>query len=136
MGETDKAKRPGVNVAAVVGLLVIVVLAGVGVFFVLHTAKPKPVPIGTVQGDLRTYDGQVVTVEGRVTETVNLLGFKTYQLKDDTGEIMVVTERGLPNKGDDVTVTGIVNQMFDIGGVNMTVIQEPRPEDQPKAQPK
>jgi len=132
MGETDKAKRPGVNMAAVIGLLVIVVLACVGVWFVLHTAQPKPVPIGTVLGDLRTYDGQVVTVAGRVTETVNLLGFKTYQLKDDSGEIMVVTDRGLPNKGDEVTVTGFVSEMFNLGGVNMTVIKEPLPEGQAK----
>lgn len=128
MGETDKAKRTRINPGPIVGLLVIIIVAAVGVYFALRSAQPVPVPIGTVLGDLRTYDGKVVTVKGRVTETVNVFGLKTYTVQDETGDMMVITQRGLPNKGEEVTVTGIVNEMFNLGGVNMTVLQEPRPE--------
>ena len=129
MADGDKPKRQGVNIAAIVGLVVILLLAAAGVWFALRSTAPKPTPIGDVLGDLRTYDGQVVTVEGNVTETLNVFGLKTYQIQDDTGEIMVVTQRGLPQKGETISVTGIVNEMFNLGGVNMIVIQEPQAED-------
>ena len=95
----------------------------------MYQQMPRPIPIADVLGDLRTYDGTTVTVQGVVSTPMNLLGMKYFTLTDDTGEIIVVTEHGLPHEGKDVRVIGQVNQMFEIAGVSMTVIFELKEPD-------
>lgn len=72
----------------------------------------------------RDYDGKTVTVSGEVRESVNLFVFKYYVVKDETGEIPVVTEKAVPRQGEKVRVTGVVKQAFAIGDKNLVVIIE------------
>jgi len=122
----EASPRRGLSpLAAVGGIVVVAALAGGGIWFALQNAAPKPLPIGTVTSDLRTYDGQIVTVKGHVDSATNLIFAKTFELSDDSGTITVVTERGLPAEGSEVTVTGQVNQAFKIGSFEKTVLMEP-----------
>lgn len=125
-------KSGGGNVSGsvVVGIAVVTALAvGLSVFAYLGRMY-EPTPIAEIHSNLRKFDGTSVTVRGEVEETYNLLGIKWFRLRDDSGSIVVVTQRGLPERGRELTTTGIVKEMFNLGGVNATVLQEPlAPQD-------
>jgi cob(I)alamin adenosyltransferase len=46
------------------------------------------------------------------------------QIKDDTGEIAVVTERSVPRKGEQIKVIGKVEEAFSLGDQQLIVIKE------------
>jgi hypothetical protein len=50
----------------------------------------------------------MVTVSGRVTNSVGILGTGGYQLEDETGRIYVISRTGVPSRGSQVKVTGTV----------------------------
>jgi hypothetical protein len=85
--------------------------------------------IGDIQKDPRKYDGKEVVVRGEVTDTFSLLIIKNFTLKDNTGEIKVVTTRPLPKKGETLTVTGTVQQSFSLGSEQAMVIIEKNPNE-------
>ncbi|MEJ2368124.1 MAG: hypothetical protein P8Z49_07200 [Acidobacteriota bacterium] len=85
-------------------------------------------PIKQILNHPRKYNGRTVTVSGTVTESANLLLFRYFKIKDDTGEITVVTDNAVPKTGEQVTVTGVVNQAFSIGSESLIVIRE-RPKN-------
>jgi hypothetical protein len=80
--------------------------------------------IGAILKDPRQFDGKVVTVSGRVAESVNILVLKYFVLSDATGEVVVVTERSVPQTGQQIKVKGRVNQAFSIAGKSLVVILE------------
>jgi RecJ-like exonuclease len=108
----------------VVTLIIIVVAlaAAAGAYF--WWSQSRPVTIGQILRDLRHYDGQTVTIRGKVVSAMNVLVLRYFEVSDNTGDIKVVTKRGLPNVGDTVTVHGIVHQVFTIRGMDWTVIEE------------
>ncbi len=83
--------------------------------------------IGDILADPRKYDGKEVQVVGEVTDTTNLLVAKFFTVRDGTGEIVVVTERPLPRKGEKLAVRGTVREAFALGERHLLVIQERRP---------
>jgi hypothetical protein len=91
---------------------------------------PHPVAIGAVLADLRQYDGQTVLVQGIVQGSANVGGLKGYILKDDTGSITVVTQRGLPKEGQYMQVNGEVKQAFAVLGMSYTVLLEGQAPDE------
>lgn len=132
MNSEQQAKRRDRR-PMVTGLIVVIVIivAAVLAYFAWRTIEAAPTPIGDILGDLRTYDGQLVTVRGKVSNPLNVMLMKAYDVEDDSGTIKIVTERGLPKVGDLVTVQGQVRELFNFNGVNMTVIYELAEEDQP-----
>lgn len=102
----------------IAGLAVAVLFAGAcsGLF---------PTRIGDIHASPRKFAGRQVTVKGTVTETVNLLFVKYFVIRDDTGEIPVVTERVLPARGETVTINGKVQEAFALGDERLLVIVEP-----------
>lgn len=83
-----------------------------------------PTDIKKILDNPRDYDGKTVTVSGVVIESVNLFFLKYYTVKDETGEIAVVTKKAVPTKGAKLKVTGRVNQAFAIGEKSVVVIIE------------
>jgi len=129
----EKQVKPARGSSAVVtGLivLIVIVIAAALAYFAWRTIQPTATPIAEILGDLRTYDGQLVAVRGKVSNPINLI-FKAYDVTDATGTIKVVTQRGLPKPGETVTVQGQVNELFNFNGVNMTVILEPAEDSRP-----
>jgi hypothetical protein len=131
MGSGGAVARPGtggMKPAVVIGSVVLVAaLAAGGVLFALKTAAPKPVPIGDVLSDMRTYDQQIVTIEGTVGSTIHIpfVDIRAFDISDGSGTITVVTQRGLPEEGTTATVSGQVKQAFKFGPYEKTVILEP-----------
>lgn len=80
--------------------------------------------ISEIKDNPRHYDGREVTISGVVTDSANLVVVKTFSVKDDSGEIRIVTKRSLPKKGEKVRVTGRVDQAFSIGSSSYVVIVE------------
>jgi hypothetical protein len=81
-------------------------------------------PIGKILANPRDYDGKTVTISGEVKSSANVLVFKGYTVRDGTGEILVLTNRGVPKKGDSIRLTGVVEQAFSMGDKSVVVIRE------------
>jgi len=80
--------------------------------------------IGDITNNPRHYADKEVTVSGEVTEAFSLVVVKYFTLKDNTGEITIVTDRPLPKAGEHLTVKGVVKEAFSIGSQSMLVIVE------------
>ena len=127
--KTDSAHRKsGGNTALVVGLVVVAVIGlGLGAMALIRAGGLERVtPIGDIKTNIRELDGQAVTIKGTVSAPLNIFGVaKAFRLTDDSGDIMVVTEKGLPADGDEVRVDGYVKQAFKVGTLEQTIVYEP-----------
>jgi hypothetical protein len=83
-------------------------------------------PISKILENPRDYADKTVTVSGEVTEVFSLLFIKHFILKDDTGEIVIVTDRPLPKIGAKMRVKGTVKEAFSLGSRSLVVIVEKR----------
>jgi hypothetical protein len=81
--------------------------------------------VGSIVSNPRKYVGTTVTVQGEVTERMNLLALKYFRIKDATGDILIVTDRVLPVEGTNVRITGKVEEL-SIGPWQGLVIREER----------
>ncbi len=81
-------------------------------------------PIGKIHAAPREYDGRNVTVSGTAASGMNLILVKYFVLKDETGEIPVITGGVIPAPGEKVTVTGEVKEAFALGEQRLIVIIE------------
>jgi NADPH:quinone reductase-like Zn-dependent oxidoreductase len=82
-------------------------------------------PIGELLDNSTKYDGKTVQVQGEVQGGAGGLGVGAYQLKDKTGTITVVSDKGTaPRKGADVSVKGRFESLFSLGRAGVAVIRE------------
>jgi hypothetical protein len=65
-----------------------------------------------------------VIIKGKVTVINSLIFVKYFNLKDSTGEIVVVAPRPLPKVGEELRVKGKVQEAFSIGDQHYTVLEE------------
>jgi hypothetical protein len=72
-------------------------------------------PIGELLDNSSRYDGKTVRVKG----------VGAYQLRDKTGTITVVSDRGnAPRKGAEIAVKGRFESLFSLGRTGVAVIRE------------
>jgi aspartyl/asparaginyl-tRNA synthetase len=101
----------------IVGVLLVLVFAtSCGYIFLTD--------IGSLKKNPRDYTGKEITISGEVTSSFSLIAIKYFAVKDSTGEIVVVTEKPIPKKGDKVRVKGFVKEAFSIADQNLVVIME------------
>lgn len=81
-------------------------------------------PISRILENPRDYNSKQVAVSGEVTEVFSFFVLKYFVVKDKTGEIVVVTQRPLPQKGKKIRVKGTVEEAFSIGDRQLMVIIE------------
>jgi len=74
----------------------------------MFTAACGSVRIAKINADPSRYANRTVSVSGRVTNSVGVLGTGGYQLDDGTGKIFVISRTGVPSSGSAVRVTGRV----------------------------
>ncbi len=108
--------KSGIQRAGLAILFASLVLSGCGGLF--------STPIGKILADPRAYAGKTVTVSGEVTQVFSLVFIKYFRLRDETGEIVVVTDRILPKVGTKIKVKGTVQEAFSIGDQQLIVIVE------------
>ncbi len=94
------------------------IAAGSTVTFTLSSG-PSATPIATIQNNLRTYKGQVVTIQGQVYIPSNYRGGTTYSgyIQDGSGRGInlfgsTTNDPQLQNRGNVVLVTGTVDTFF------------------------
>lgn len=103
-------------------LIAIVAVAGGAWYFMM---REKTVPIHQILGTPERYSGKELTIEGEVTDRTAFFGSpKFYKVKDKTGEIIVVTKRGLPEISSTRSVKGMINSAFPLGNDRIVVFEE------------
>jgi aspartyl/asparaginyl-tRNA synthetase len=83
--------------------------------------------IGEIKANPGKHHGERVTLRGTVADTTDLVVVKFFMLRDESGEIAVVTSAPLPDEGTKVTVKGTVNQAFSVAGTSLVVVIEAPP---------
>ncbi len=96
--------------------LILIALSACDAFF--------PTPISKILHDPRGYDGKEVMVSGKAVEIFSIVVMKYFIVRDETGDLVVITERPLPRKGEQVKVTGKVEAGFSLGDQQMVVLVE------------
>lgn len=71
--------------------------------------------IDRIVADPTRYRDKEVKVSGRVADSYSLMDRGIYRLEDQTGELWVVSSRGVPRRGERVDVKGTVRQGFNLG---------------------
>jgi hypothetical protein len=82
-------------------------------------------PIGDLLNNPGRYDGKSVRIEGEVTTAAGGLGVGGYAVKDATGTLPVVSDRGsAPQRGAKVSVKGKFQALFTLGSRGLAVLRE------------
>lgn len=86
----------------------------------LMTAACGGTTINQLRADPAKYRNQSVTVQGTVDQSVSAVGRGVYRIVDGDQDLWVVTSSGAPRKGARVSVTGRLQDGYDLsafGGV-------------------
>ena len=82
-------------------------------------------PISELLQNSSKYNGKTVRIKGEVKESAGLLGRGAYQVKDDTGQLTVVSETASPPPtGSKVGVKGVFEAILTIGSKSLAVLRE------------
>lgn len=70
-------------------------------------------PIGEIIRSPGSFEGKAIKVKGEVTEVIKipLIELKSYSLRDDSGEILVLTEGTLPTLNKKIAIKAQVKTM-------------------------
>ncbi len=71
--------------------------------------------INQLRADPAKYRNQTVTVQGTVDQSVSVAGRGAYRIVDREQDLWVVTSSGAPRKGARVSVTGRLQDGYDLG---------------------
>lgn len=94
----------------------LVQVAGIAVV-TLWMAGCAPKTIRHVLADPSRYAHRSVTVRGEVVRSYGVLGRGAYEIRDRTGRLWVLSDRGVPRPGTRVQVKGTVRDLVEAGGL-------------------
>ena len=99
-------------------------LSLVGALFVLAGCA-SVTPINQLLNDPSRYDGKTVRVKGTVKGAVGGLGVGAYEIKDNTGSLTVVSDKGDPPRtGANLGVKGKFQALLSLGFKSLAVLRE------------
>jgi hypothetical protein len=82
-------------------------------------------PIRDLLNDPSRYDGKTVRVKGEVKGAVGGLGLGAYEIKDNTGQLTVVSDRkDPPRTGANLGVKGKFQALLSLGFKSLAVLKE------------
>ncbi len=73
--------------------------------------------IDRVLADPSRYRDRQVQIAGEVVDSYSLLGRGVYRVRDNSGQLWVLSERGVPRDGARVKVKGTIREPFNLGGL-------------------
>jgi hypothetical protein len=79
------------------------------------TATACATKINKVLADPSKYRDKEVKISGRVADSVSIVDRGAYRLVDSSGEIWVVSTKGVPRVGANVDVRGTVRDGYNFG---------------------
>jgi hypothetical protein len=71
--------------------------------------------INHVLSDPYRYQNREVRISGRVVDSYSIANRGVYLIEDDTGQLWVASERGVPRRGARVKVSGTVREGYNLG---------------------
>ena len=71
--------------------------------------------INRILADPSHYRDREVRVSGSVVDSYSFANRGAYRLGDESGQLWVVSDRGVPRKGARVTVQGTIREGFNLG---------------------
>ena len=71
--------------------------------------------VNKILADPQHYRNREAKLSGQVTDSYSIGTRGAYRLDDRTGQIWIVSERGVPRKGAWVKVSGTVREGFNLG---------------------
>ena len=74
-----------------------------------------PKSINQILVDPSRYQNREVRVSGSVAESYSFAGRGAYRIDDQSGQLWVISERGVPRKGARVIVKGRIRDGFNFG---------------------
>jgi len=92
-------------------------LAAVTLIAVLGSAACASVTVNKVLADPSRYRDREVSVSGEVTDSFSVMSRGAYRLKDETGQLWVVSEKGVPRNGARVVVKGKIREGYNLSGL-------------------
>jgi hypothetical protein len=84
---------------------------------VLASAACASITINTVLADPSRFRDREVTVSGEVADSFSVASRGAYRLKDGSGELWVLSEKGVPRTGAQVKVTGKIREGYNLGAL-------------------
>ena len=82
---------------------------------VLASAACASITINKVLADPSRFRDRDVTVSGEVSDSFSVTSRGAYRIKDGSGELWVISDKGVPRNGAQVTVTGKIREGFNLG---------------------
>ena len=90
----------------------------IGVLVMIALLTPAcATSINKVLADPSRYRNREVTVSGSVSDSISVADRGAYRIGDGTGQLWVVSSRGVPRTGAHVSVKGTIRDAFDLGNV-------------------
>jgi hypothetical protein len=78
--------------------------------------------LNTLSKTANEFEGRKVKVRGVVEQGAAVFGRGTYRLRQGESEIWILTNRGVPDAGSEVTVIGTFRQAAKLGTMQVAVI--------------
>ncbi len=108
--------------------MAVILIGGAGWYYFTQTSSTV---IEKILNNPTGFVGKTVTIEGEVTDRTAFFNIvKFYKVKDQSGEITVVTKsRTLPKIKSTARVKGRIDDLFPIGDQKLTVFVEESVEE-------
>jgi hypothetical protein len=82
-------------------------------------------PIGNLLNDASRYNGKTVRIKGEVTRSVGAVLAGAYQVKDETGTLTVVSDKGSPpTEKSTIGVKGVFQALVTLGSKSLAILKE------------
>lgn len=82
-------------------------------------------PIGNLLNDASRYNGKTVRIKGEVTRSVGAVLAGAYQVKDETGTLTVVSDKGSPPpEKSSIGVKGVFQALVTLGSKSLAILKE------------
>ena len=88
-----------------------------GLVAVCLSAACASTSINKVLADPSRYRNNDVTVSGAVVDSFSVADHGAYRIEDKTGQLWVVSTKGVPKTGARVSVTGTIRDAYDLGNL-------------------
>jgi hypothetical protein len=97
------------------------VTASAMMFLLVFQAGCAVRSINHVMADPHRYANREVGIKGEVIESYSVVGRGAYRVDDGTGQLWVVSDKGVPRKGAKIVVHGKIKDGYDLGNLGALI---------------
>ena len=90
---------------------------GAGLIALLVGSAACATTINKVLADPARYRDREVTISGTVAQSFSAANRGVYRVQDDSGQMWVISEHGVPRNGAHVSVKGTIREGFNLGSL-------------------